>query len=288
MTKKGLGKGLLALIPEQTIPEQEAKESVRNIPLQEIFPNPHQPRRSFDKEKLAELAASIKQHGVVQPVIVIKTDKGYELVAGERRWRAAQLAGLSELPCIIRELTHTAKEELALIENIQREDLNSIEEAHSYHHLMEAFAYTQEDLAGRLGKSRSYIANTLRLRSLDEKYQDLISKGYLTAGHGRALLAVEQAKNREILAKNIMEKKLSVRQSEELAKKLNTTQNPSSKPLKNNNTGNIELRELENQLRERFCTKVSICSAAKGGKIVVDYYSPEELMRLTDILLKEV
>lgn len=286
MAKKGLGKGLLALIPEQSFPEQETKEAVLNIPLQEIFPNPHQPRRNFDEEKLAELAASVKQHGVVQPVIVIKTDKGYELVAGERRWRAAQLAGLGELPCIVRELTRTAKEELALIENIQREDLNAIEEAQSYQHLMEVFAYTQEDLSGRLGKSRSYIANTLRLRSLEEKYQELIAKGQLTAGHGRALLAVEQAKNRELLAKDILDKKLSVRQAEELAKKLNIHKNP-ARPVKKEKTGDADLRELENQLRERFCTKVSILPAAKGGKIVVDYYSPEELMRLADVLLKE-
>lgn len=286
MTKKGLGKGLLALIPEQAIPEQGTKESVRNILLQEIFPNPRQPRRNFDEEKLAELAASIRQHGVVQPVIVVESDKGYELVAGERRWRAAQLAGLDELPCIIRELTHTAKEELALIENIQREDLNAMEEAQSYHHLMEAYAYTQEDLAGRLGKSRSYIANTLRLLSLEEKYQELIAKGRLTAGHGRALLAVEQAKNREVLARDIMDKKLSVRQAEELAKKLNS-QKTSGKQVKKNKADDTDLRELESQLRERFCTKVSICPAAKGGKIIVDYYSQEELMRLADVLLKE-
>jgi len=286
MSKKGLGKGLLALMPEQSVPEQEAKEQVRSISIKEIFPNPNQPRRIFDEEKMAELAASIKQHGVVQPVIVVNLpDKGYELVAGERRWRAAQLAGLTELPCIVRDLAPLLKEELALIENIQREDLNAIEEAQSYHHLMESFSYTQEDLANRLGKSRPYIANTLRLRSLDAKYQDLIVAGSLSAGHGRALLSVEQAKNRDILAKDIVSKKLSVRQAEELSKKLNSQSAP--KTQKKIIVEDVNLRDLESQLRDRFCTKVSICPATKGGKIVVDYYSEEELMRLADVLLKE-
>ena len=286
--KKGLGKGLSALLPGiENDKKAVAGEQVLKLAPSELYANPEQPRKSFDEEKLAELASSVAEHGVVQPLIVVRGKEGkYMIVAGERRYRAALLAKVPELPCVLRELDETQIREMALIENIQREDLNAWEEAESFRALQEQVGYTQEQLAQRLGKSRPYIANTLRLLSLDEHCAALLREGKLSAGHARALLAVESEYNRKALAGRIVREQLSVRETEELARsfgKLDAKKKKQKpKPKKNAYFGAIE-----QQLRYRFGTKVSIEAGEKGGRLVMDYYSEEDLTRLVELLLPD-
>lgn len=288
MARKGLGKGLAALFDEQApVPESEG---LTRLPLNQLKPNPNQPRKDFDQEKLAEMAESLRQYGLVQPLIVIKSpesspqDPQYEIVAGERRWRAAQIANLEELPCIIRELSPEEIMEISLIENIQREDLNILEEANTYHQLMERFEYTQGELARRLGKSRPHIANTLRLLNLEPALQSLLREGHLSPGHGRALLMVEEPLMRMHLAKRMIGDKLSVRQAEELARTYKKEQ-PAQAAPKAAPAADPILKEIEKRLRRRLATQIKVENRGKGGRIILEYYSDHDLQRLLDTLL---
>ncbi len=295
MAKKRMGKGLGALIPtdiEETIlneatAKKDNKEDggVKQVGVDKIRAAMKQARSVFDDEKLNELTASVREHGVIQPLLVRETAQGYELIAGERRLRAARAAGLKEVPVIIARADDDKAAEMGLIENIQREDLNALEEAAAYAKMMEEYHYTQESLARTLGKSRSYIANTLRLLALDQKTRMLLSEGKISAGHGRALLSVKAEPRREQLLKRIVKENLSVRQAEDAAKALNEAR-PQGKqrPLYG---GNAYYREMEDRLRERFQTKIRISGSPVGGKIELSYGSDEELTRLLELMVEE-
>lgn len=281
LNKKGLGKGLQALLPR--IESEGQDDKIAQIPLEQIRVNKNQPRQVFDETKLAELAESIKEHGVVQPILLKKNeDQSYEIVAGERRWRASKLAGLKLIPAIIKDLSTKEISEIALIENIQRENLNPIEEAVAYNTLMEEYGLTQDELSRRVGKSRSFIANTVRLLNLSETIKMMLSRGELTAGHARAFMALSKDKDREELARMTVEKGFSVRQVEQLVKDM---QKPKATPKKSKPVVQPILSELEEQLRERFSTKVSIKQNKNKGVIELEYYGDEELQRLLDSLL---
>jgi len=251
LNKHGLGRGLDALIPTQ----QEGIETIQEINIDEIVVNNKQPRKDFDEEKLEELAASMEQHGVLQPVILRKVGRGYELVAGERRWRAAAKAGIKKIPAVVKELSDGDVLEIALIENLQREDLNPIEEASAYKQLMDEFGLTQEELAKRVGKSRSQIANTLRLLNLEEEILKFIFEGKLTAGHARALLSIEDKKLRYGLAKKISNEGLSVRQAEQLAQNLLQKK---EKKSSRQTTINPIMSDIAEKLQQSLGTKVRI------------------------------
>lgn len=277
--KRGLGKGLGALIP---VAEPEDEETVREINIEDIRPNSFQPRRAFDEEKLAEMAESVRTHGILQPVVVRSIIGGYELVAGERRWRAAQLAGLVRIPAVIRELSEGEMMEVALIENIQREDLNPLEEAEAFKILLTEFGLTQEELAQRVGKSRSHIANILRLLNLTPEVQSYVSRGTITMGHARALLALSEPRAQLAACRQVVEKGLSVRETEELSRRV-----PAKPAQKKRIPPDPGLLELETRIRRALSTKVRIRPGRKGGKIEIEYYSAEELERLAALLQGE-
>lgn len=295
MPKKRMGKGLGALIPaelEETILQEEVeptkkaaeKNAVVEVNIDEIRGARAQARTDFDDKKLEELASSIREHGVLQPLLVRKMDNQYELVAGERRLRAAKKAGLKKVPVIFFTADHAKAAEMGLIENIQREDLNVMEEAAAYHEMVEKYGYTQESLARVLGKSRSYIANTLRLLTLDEEMKEQIQKGNISAGHGRAILSVKAEPRRKQLFERILKENLSVRQAEEAAKALNEIK---VKPIKKiRETENLFYKEMENKLRDRFQTKIRISGNKNGGKIEFSYHNSEELERLLDLMVE--
>lgn len=299
MVKKGLGKGLQALIPPTVvINETETNgESIILVPIERIKPNPDQPRKTFDLDKIRELSESIKEHGVLQPIVVRMIASGrYEIVVGERRWKASQLAGLVEMPCILRDLDQKSVTELALIENIQREDLNGVEEAEGYRHLMDDFNYTQEALASRLGKSRPHIANTMRLLSLAPPILEFVRNGRLSPGHARAILAVNEKDLHLSFAERIIAENFSVRQSEEAARLINEgkqTDGDSAISKKNKNQEAIVfrlspiLRDMEDRLRSSLGTKVKLRPSEKGGRIEIDFYSDDELTRIVDIISQE-
>ncbi len=274
--RKGLGRGLEALLPDLAL---EAREGVREIPVDEIRPRPGQPRRTFREESLQELAASMREHGVVQPLIVRKVaGGGYELVAGERRWRAARLAGMKTVPAIVRPLSDAQALEVSLIENLQREDLNPLEEAEAYRQLMEIVGLTQEQLAERVGKSRSHIANMLRLLSLPDEVKEYVSRGTLSMGHARALLSLPSAAAQIALARKVARQGLSVRQVEAAVKGRGRRPSRSEEP---------ELRHIEDRLRMALGTQVRVVQGRKRGKIEIMYYSPEDLERLLELLAPE-
>ena len=272
--KKDMGMGLEALFSENDTGNLQA----RTLRITEIFPNKNQPRRDFDEESLKTLADSIKRHGVLQPILVRPLpDGGYQIVAGERRWRASRLAGLEEMPVYIRELSEEQTAQLALVENLQREDLNPIDEALGYKKLIESAGMTQEELAGAVGKSRSAVANSLRLLGLDPHTTDALKKGDISSGHARALLAVLDIERREEILAKIKREGLSVRRVEEMAK-----QKPDKKPVKKREP---ILREVELSLREtsgRVC-KVNEKSSG-GGTITVEYYDRDDLMSIARAL----
>lgn len=289
MTKKkrGLGKGLSALIPDEPISDEQQniddKDRVVNVEITFIEPNKEQPRREFDSEKISELAESIKRYGVIQPIIVKKNEDGYELVAGERRWRAAQKAGLKEIPCIVRELEQIKSTEIALVENIQREDLNSIEEAIAYKSLIEKYSFTQEKVSEVVGKSRSYITNTIRLLNLDKRVIDFISDNKISSGHGRAILAIEDKDVQNKISETIIKKGLSVRETEKLVK--NFSKNKSVVKKENREVGDDPiLAGIEESLRKTLGTKVKIIKGRKKSKIEIEYYSDDDLERILDVL----
>ncbi len=279
--KRGLGKGLSALIPET---EEKENNSIE-ISIEEIHPNQYQPRKEFDQEKLKELAASIQEHGIIQPIVVTSMEKGYQIIIGERRWRAAHMCGLKTIPAIVKEFSKQEIMEIALIENLQREDLNSIEEANAYRQLIDEFSLTQDDLAIRLGKSRSFIANTLRLLTLSKNIQQLIKDNKLSSGHGRALLSMENNEIRNLLAKKVVEEKLSVRELERLTRDLkNKNQGKNKRKQKQKSIKSPIILELEENLQKTLGTKVNIMNKSKRGKIEIEYYSNEDLERILEII----
>lgn len=276
--KRGLGKGLDALLGEfNEAPPQGVVEA--DIRLLDV--NKSQPRKQFDEDKLQELAQSISRHGVVQPILVRQKGERYTIVAGERRYRAARIAGLATVPVVVRELEDQQVMEVALIENIQREDLNPVEEAAAIRFLMKQHDLTQEEVAERISKSRSAIANTLRLLALPDEVLDLLRDGSLSAGHGRALAAMKEKALQLRLAKEAVEQGYSVRQMELLAKKYSEEQNPREKAQKRMLP---ELFDAQERIRTRLGTKVKISGSEKKGKIVIEYFSPEDLQRIYDII----
>lgn len=281
--KMGLGKGLAALIPDYS---EENKNLLKEINIDEITPNPNQPRIDMDQEKLNELADSIKEHGVIQPIIVRRIKKGsYQIIAGERRWRACKMLDLKTIPAIITEYSDLKSTEVALIENLQRVDLNPLEEALAYQSLINEFGITQEKLAKRVGKSRSAVANTLRLLSLPDDILQMLKNGDLTSGHARALLALDEARKQIAVAKEVVNKQLSVRQTERLVKKL--TEQKQTGNEKNQSQANPELLYLQDKLQNIFSTKVQIKTNKKGkGKLEIEFYNQDDLNRIIDIVLK--
>lgn len=272
-----MGRGLGALLPEV-----QEKDVVREVAVEEIVPNRYQPRQQFDEEKLEELVRSVEEHGVVQPVMVRPRPGGYELVAGERRWRAALKAGLSSIPAVIKEFSDAELMEIALVENLQREDLNPIEEARAYARLIKEFGLTQERLAQRVGKSRPQIANTLRLLQLDEELQKAILDGQLSMGHAKVLLAIEDPSWRRQVVARVVQGQLSVRETEELLKTWQQKRRRPGKPVKTD----PQLVELEEILRENLGTRVKIVSGRRKGRIEIEYYGPGDLERIMGLMLK--
>lgn len=272
-----LGRGLGALIPHR-----ESQPGPVEIPLARISPSRFQPRARMDDGSLEELAASIREHGVLQPVLVSQTLEGYELIAGERRVRAARLAGLDRIPAVVRQLADRERLEVALVENVQRADLGPLEEAHAYRQLADEFGLSQERIAERVGRARATIANTMRLLDLHPDVQAAIADGRLTEGHGRALGGMPPDAQRQLLP-TVVEQGLSVRQTEELVRRLREPRPTSSmrmpRPL------DPDLERVEEDLRATLGTKVSLTRSRRGGRIVIEYYSDEELGRLYDRLI---
>lgn len=278
MQKQALGKGLGALIPDLSALDDNEKKAlgIVELALDKIIPNEYQPRKVFNDDKLRELAASIKEQGVIQPIIVHRAGSGFQLIAGERRWRASRLAGLKTIPALVKEATKRELLEMALIENIQREDLNPLEAAEAYKRLQDEFKLTQEDLAKRVGKERSTVTNFLRLLGLPKEVKHDLATGALSMGHAKALLSLERVRDQLQAAALIVKKGLSVRESEALASRL---KNP---PKEKKARQQQELKAVEEKLRKSLGTKVSITAKSKGGRIVIEYYSPEELDRILE------
>ncbi len=277
-TRRGLGKGLGALIPEA----EEPAGGLAQVPVATITPNPMQPRTTFDPNALAELAASVKEHGLIQPLIV--TQQGperYQLIAGERRWQAARMAGLATVPVIVKEATPQEALELALVENIQRADLNPLEEATAYRQLVDEFGLTQEQVAERVGKSRVAVTNTMRLLRLPPEVRQALADGSISEGHARALLALPSEEEQVLGLKAVVHRALSVRQTEELVRRLLTEPQPKDKePV------SPETQALEEDFREMLGTKVNLYRNRKGkGRLVVHFYSEEELQAIYDVIV---
>lgn len=292
--KGGLGKGLDILIPQGVLKEEAKIEKESSIAEKNDFmvkismvePNKDQPRKSFDEESLAELADSIKQHGIIQPLVVVKKDNHYEIVTGERRWRAAKLAGLKTIPVIVKDLSDKEITEISLIENIQREDLNPIEEAMAYQRLMKEFHMTQDEISKKVSKSRAAIANAVRLLKLDKDVQAMLIARQISSGHARALLSLENLDEQYDLATRIVEEQLSVRETEELVKLLNESPAQKEEDIKEevDEQTRIIYENYENLLKRLMGTKVSIKKKKNDkGKIEIEYYSLEELERLLDL-----
>lgn len=286
MSKKfGLGKGLGALIPDEI--QDEVKTDIKDkassstlIPLNKIINNSDQPRKFFDSDNIAELAESIKNHGIIQPLILKKHQKKYIIIAGERRWRAAKMLSLKEVPAIVMDLSDKEVLEISLIENIQRQDLNPIEEALAYRKLIDEFNLTQQELSQRIGKSRVAITNTMRLINLDERVQQYLIESVISEGHGRALLAVEDKDLQYKLAQKIIDEKLSVRELEKLIKSVFKEKEENKEEVK----FNPYVKDVEDKLQDYFGTKVNINSKNKKGKIEIEYYSDDDLNRILELM----
>jgi len=279
--KRGLGRGLAALLGDAAVPTASSQEIVRDIPVGEITPNPFQPRKTFDGASLDELKRSIGEYGVLVPIIVRRRGDGYELVAGERRWRACAALLRPTIPAIVRESDDRQTLEHAIVENLQRENLNPLEEAAGFQHLIDEYGLTQEELARRLGKSRPAIANALRLLGLSDAIKVMLVEGRLSAGHARALLAAPEAERGE-LARRAVEEGLTVRALERLT---DATAGPRRKPAPALHALSPEERDFESRLRERFGTAVAVVRYGRGGRIEFRFSGDEELMRLGDLLL---
>ena len=286
---KGLGKGIGALLSTEGIPENTG-DSVVELKINDVSPNTDQPRKDFDEEKLNELAASIKENGVIQPIIVQRRDNGYRIVAGERRWRASRIAGLKVIPAIIRDLTDQQTMEQALIENLQREDLNPIEEALAMQALLKTHKMTQEQLAKKLGKPRATIANTLRLMNINESLLDFIRSGELTAGHAKAILSLKDEEDQRRVADVIMTKDMSVRQAEEYVKKYIWAKENNAEPKERKDIDpqvRLSIKEVETRLKKSLGSrvKIKITDQTTGkGKIVIDYKDNEDLDRIISLI----
>lgn len=306
MAKKGLGKGLGAIFGEDVVKENkeetekkakakaEAKAAeemdekgrILMLKLDLVQPNKEQPRKTFDEEKINELAESIKNYGVLQPLLVQKNDSFYEIIAGERRWRAAKAAGLKEVPAVLKEYSKQEAMEISLIENVQRADLNPIEEALGYRQLIDEFGLTQEEIAVRVAKSRTVITNTMRLLKLDEQIQNMLVQGVITSGHARALLSLEDTQMQLKAAKEILDKKLSVRETERLVKRLQKEAFGEKKEeKKKDETLALIYQDLEDRMKSVMGTKVSIHNKDKNkGRIEIEYYSEAELERIVEMI----
>jgi ParB family transcriptional regulator, chromosome partitioning protein len=280
---KGLGKkGIDAFFANV---EASKEEAVQELKLKELRPNPYQPRKNFQQEAIDELKASILEHGILQPIVVRKSIKGYEIVVGERRFRAAKEAKLETIPAVVRELSEQQMMELAVLENLQREDLDPIEEGLAYQTLMEKLKLTQEEVAKRLGKSRPHVANHIRLLSLPAKIQEFISTGKISMGHGRALLGLRQKAKMPALVDKIINESLNVRQLEKLIQQLN--ENVSRETKKPEVKKDVFIQEREHSLRERFGTNVHIKQSKNKGKIEIEFFSNEDLERILELLDQE-
>ncbi len=276
--RKALGRGLSALFPETTASEDD--KGFFYCPIESIVPNPHQPRQNYSDSELKELANSIKEKGVIQPILVSKVKDGFQLIAGERRWRAAQKAGLDKMPVWIRDVSPAETLELALIENIQRKDLNPIEESTAYHELMQKFHLTQEALSKKVGKDRSTVANLLRLLKLPTIIQQDLINGELTTGHARVLVALESPSVQKKVRDLIIKKSLSVRQTEDLVKRISKLEKSKSPKTETDHY----MESLSKDLQKSLGTKVVIRRKGKKGKIIIEFYSDEDLGRLIDHL----
>ena len=278
--RPALGRGLDALIPTGG-GERPRGDAARLVPINQIVPNPRQPRTMLDPEKLVELAASIKVHGLIQPLVVTETVEGLVLIAGERRWRASQLAGLEQVPVIVKETTPQDMLELALIENIQRADLNALEEAHAYRQLIDEFGLTQEAVADRVGKARTTVTNLLRLLSLPDNIQTAVSEERISGAHARALLPLKSPEAQTAAMNQILKLNLSVRQTEALVTGLLAEKRPNPRPRRQLPP---ELTELEGRFERALGTRVNIEQASKGGRVVIHYYSDEDLHAIYEAL----
>ncbi|MBO8434391.1 MAG: ParB/RepB/Spo0J family partition protein [Tyzzerella sp.] len=290
--KKGLGSkglGLEALLNNKIteLNEKTVGTGVFEVDIDKVEPNKNQPRKRFEETALEELAESIKEHGVLQPIILKKIDSGYEIIAGERRWRASKIAGMKKIPAIVKKIDELKAFETALVENLQREGLNPMEEAKSYKRLIEEFSLSQEEAGKKVGKSRSVVANAMRLLNLDERVQNFVSENKLTNGHGRALLGITDKDVQFELAEKIIEEELSVRETESLVKKISENKNKKvsekeesqSKKFKTDN-----YKYIENDLKSIFGTKVKLSNKKNKGKIEIEYYSDEDLDRLISLI----
>ena len=275
---KGLGKGISAFFPEESI---HSDNRVEHIAVSKLIVNPFQPRKIFDEEALNELAESIKEHGIIQPIVVRKKEKKYEIIAGERRFRAAKLAGLQEVPAIVKEMTEQQMMEVAILENLQREDLTPIEEAEAYSSLIEHLNFTQDALAKRLGKSRPHIANHIRLLQLPEDVRQLMNEGVLSMGHGRTLLGLKNKGHVAEVVQKVIAQSLNVRQLESLVHQLNEGV---SHETKEKVKKDVFVQATESQLREYFGTSVQVKKQKNKGKIEIEFYSDDDLERILDIL----
>lgn len=287
MTRKALGKGIHALIPDFAIGTDPAKaqDGLRELLIDEIIPNSYQPRKNFNEEALQDLADSIRENGIIQPIVVQKKGDRYELICGERRWRSAQQAGLKKIPAIVREASSREALQIALIENIHREDLNPIEEAHAYQRMLDDFSLTQEDIAQRVGKKRATVANYLRLLKLSRPIQEDLISGELSMGHARALLALETQQDMETVRREVAKKSMSVRQVELFIQQLK--RRGQKRHPKNIAQNDIHTKNMETALQRHFGTKVEIEPAVKGGKLVIHYYSNDDLGRIHDMILRK-
>ncbi|UCE35114.1 MAG: ParB/RepB/Spo0J family partition protein [Deltaproteobacteria bacterium] len=276
--RKALGRGFSALFPDTVI--EEENRGLFYCPIESISPNPHQSRQSFGESELAELAQSIKEKGVIQPILVTKTKDGFQLIAGERRWRAAQKAGLDKIPALIRDVSPAEALQIALIENIQRQDLNPIEEAAAYQELLQEFNFTQEALSARIGKNRTTIANFLRLLKLPNDVQRDLIDGRLSAGHARVLVSIDSPSIQRKIRDLVIKRSLSVRQTEALVKRFLTSKKP--KAIRDEIDSYLE--SLVNNLQDSLGTKVAIERKGKKGRIIIEFYSDDELGRLVERL----
>ncbi|MDQ6671392.1 MAG: ParB/RepB/Spo0J family partition protein [Chloroflexota bacterium] len=271
----GLGRGLGALIPRATI-------GLREVPVGDIRPNPWQPRTRFDEQDLADLAQSIREHGVLQPVLVSQQPDGtFQLITGERRWRAVQLAGMPTLPAMVKEATPQASLEMALVENIQRRDLNPLEEAHAYRQLLDEHGLTQERLSQRIGKSRVAVTNTLRLLQLPEQVRQQLAEGAITEGHARAILMCTGEPRRLGLLKRVLDHHLSVRDTEALAREMNARREAVAEPT----PADAEVERLEDAFRQALGTRVRLLRGRQGGRLVIHFFSDEELQGIYDAIV---
>ncbi len=279
-SKKRLGKGLEALIPDH---KNKGELSVKEVPIDEIKANPYQPRLDFDEKGLKELADSIAEHGIVQPVIISPVEDGYIMIAGERRMRAAKIVGLENIPAIIKEIENEDQVKIALVENLQREDLNPIEEAKAYNFLIEEFAFTQEKIAQALGKSRSAIANTIRLLSLPNDIKNALAAGIINMGQARSLLSIKDEKEQLEMARKIIDDKTTVR---EVEKKVADMRNSKKEKKSNENwTEGLHINEIKEELQEHLGTKVKISGQKQKGLIEIEFYDNEDLERLKELIM---